>query len=63
MKDFLANLGALIAVLSGIAFVISLFMLFFKKTRSLAIKILIISVIAFIIGFSTCLANFSLNLH
>lgn len=62
-RDFLVSLGIIIALISSAAFIVSIFMLFFKKTRKLGLKILIISVIAFIIGFGTCAANFRLNIH
>lgn len=61
MEKVLLSLGIILAVISGIAFIVSIFMLFFRKTKPIALKIMIISVITFIIGFETCLANFRLG--
>jgi hypothetical protein len=36
-------------------------MLFFENQRKLGLKILLFSVIGFVIGFGTCVANFSLG--
>lgn len=64
MKDFLTGFGMLLVLGSVFAFIVGFFMLFNDKTRKLGLKIFIISIITFIIGFGTCAANFSLgNMH
>ncbi len=63
MSDTLATLGGIAAFLSFICFIISFFMLFFEKSRKLGLKLLIGSIITFVIGFGTCAANFSMNMH
>lgn len=49
-------------IFETLAFIVGIrvYYYFIKKK---GIQLLAVAVIAFIIGFSTCLANFSLNLH
>jgi hypothetical protein len=61
MKDTLVEIGIILAVISLIAFLIGFIMLFFESQRKLGLKIMLFSVIGFIIGFSTCAANFSMG--
>jgi hypothetical protein len=62
MKETLTGLGIIIACISPIFFLFGLIMaIFSKEKKKLGVKFLIGSVIGFIIGFGTCLANFSLG--
>lgn len=64
MKDFLTGFGMLLVLGSVFAFIVGFFMLFIEKSRKTGLKLMLISVITFIIGFGTCAANFSLgNMH
>lgn len=62
MKDFLAPLSMIVVLISVVGFFIGLLMVCFESQRKLGLKILITSVIAFVIGFGTCVATFSLNI-
>lgn len=61
MNNLLIQISVVIAIISAFAFLVGIIMLFFDKTRKVGLRILIVSVITFIIGFGTCLANFSLG--
>ncbi|MCZ8330821.1 MAG: hypothetical protein O9282_05875 [Flavobacterium sp.] len=61
MEDTLVTIGIILAIISIIAFAIGFIMLFFENQRKLGLKILLFSVIGFVIGFGTCVANFSLG--
>ncbi|WP_396183806.1 hypothetical protein [Flavobacterium sp.] len=63
MDEFFVGFGIIVAILSLISFVIGIIMLFFESKRKLGLRIMVISIIAFIIGFGTCAAYFKLNLH
>lgn len=63
MDDFFVGFGIIVALLSIISFVIGIILLFFESKRKLGLRILVISIIAFIIGFGTCAAFLKLNLH
>ena len=63
MKDFLVVVGGFIAGISFLAFFIGIILLFFKKRQNLGLKMIIISVISFVIGFSTCANNFNLRIQ
>lgn len=64
MEDFLVSAGALIAIISIIAFFVGLVrLIFISDDKKLSLKIILYSVVAFIIGFGTCAANFTLNIH
>ena len=63
MDEFFVGFGIIVAILSLISFVIGILMLFFESKRKLGLRIMVISIIAFIIGFGTCAAYFKLNLH
>lgn len=61
-SDFLGSLGAIIAIVSPFIFLVGLIMaIVSQEKRKLGIKLLIGSIILFIIGFGTCLANLSLG--
>ncbi len=61
-SDLLGSMGAIIALVSPFVFLTGLLMIIFsEKNRKLGIKLLIGSVIAFIVGFGTCFANLSLG--
>ena len=63
MKDTLASVGMIVALLSGIAFIFGLLRaLFINDDKKFSIQIMVYSVIGFIIGFGTCYATFSLIL-
>lgn len=60
MKDFLVNFGCFVAIISFIVFIVGFFMLFAESKRKLGLKFMLFSAIAFVIGFGTCAANFSI---
>lgn len=63
-SDTLAGLGIVIMVLSIIAFITGFFMAIFSKVnRKKGVSMLIWSIIFFIIGFGTCVANFKLHIN
>ncbi|BDU27138.1 MULTISPECIES: hypothetical protein [unclassified Flavobacterium] len=62
MGDFLASAGCLAALASVLAFFIGLFrLIFISDDKNTSLKIILYSVIGFVIGFGTCAANFSLG--
>ncbi|MDQ1166666.1 hypothetical protein [Flavobacterium sp. SORGH_AS_0622] len=62
MGDFLALAGGLAALASVLAFFIGLFrLIFISDDKNTSLKIILYSVIGFVIGFGTCAANFSLG--
>lgn len=61
MNDILAQISMIIVGISTITFLIGFIMLFIESKRKIALKIVLYSVIAFVIGFGTCVATFSLN--
>ena len=65
MGEFLVLAGGLTAFISVIAFLIGIGrLIFISDDKKVSLKIILYSVIAFIIGFGTCAANFSLgNMH
>jgi hypothetical protein len=64
MREALFSLGIIVACISPIFFLFGLIMaIFSEEKKKLGVKFLIGSVIGFIIGFGTCLANFSMGNH
>jgi len=61
MRDILASLSMIVVCLSVIAFFFGLIRLIFIKEKKFSLQILAYSVIAFIIGFGTCVATLQLN--
>jgi hypothetical protein len=61
MKETLVGIGIFLAIISVVAFVVGFIMIFFESRRKLGLKVMLFSVIGFIIGFGTCVANFSLG--
>lgn len=61
MNDILAQISMIIVGISTITFLIGFIMLFIASKRKIALKILLYSVIAFVIGFGTCVATFTLG--
>jgi hypothetical protein len=60
MSDFLGQVIMLILILSPIVFVIGIILAAVSKdTKKLGVKLIIGSVITFIIGLGTCIANMS----
>lgn len=62
MMNFLCILSAIIAFISVISLIVGFLMSFYQDKRKLALQIILYSVIAFVIGFGTCFATFTLNL-
>ncbi|HKX85402.1 MAG TPA: hypothetical protein VJL37_01930 [Flavobacterium sp.] len=61
-SEIFAEIGIALALISIPLFVIGLIMIIAsQKSRKIGIKLLIGSVIAFVIGFGTCFANLSLS--
>jgi hypothetical protein len=60
MKDFLITFGGIIATISILIFIVSFFMLFIDDSRKKGLKLMLISVISFIIGFGTCVSNLNI---
>lgn len=63
MRDFLVTIGGLLAFISAIAFFVGIILLFFESKKKIGLKIVLCSLIGFVIGFSTCAVNLNLNLH
>jgi len=65
MGRFLVIIGSMIAFISVIAFLVGIVrLIFISENKQLSLKIILFSVIAFVIGFGTCAANFTLgNMH
>jgi len=65
MGEFLVFAGAIIAFMSVIAFLFGIVrLIFISDDKKLSLKIILYAVIAFVIGFGTCAANFTLgNMH
>ncbi|EJL65730.1 hypothetical protein [Flavobacterium sp. CF136] len=62
MGEFLVFAGAIIAFMSVIAFLFGIVrLIFISDDKKLSLKIILYAVIAFVIGFGTCAANFSLG--
>jgi len=62
MDGFLVSIGGIIAFLSVITFLFGIVrLIFISDDKKLSLKIILYSVIAFVIGFGTCAANFSLS--
>ncbi|SNR83566.1 hypothetical protein [Flavobacterium sp. ov086] len=62
MGEFLVLVGGFTAFISVIAFLIGIGrLIFISDDKKVSLKIILYSVIAFIIGFGTCAANFSLG--
>ncbi|KFF17528.1 hypothetical protein [Flavobacterium hydatis] len=62
MEDFLVLIGVLIALISVLAFFFGIGrLIFISDDKKLSLKIILFSIIAFVIGFGTCAANFSLG--
>lgn len=65
MEEFLVLGGGIIAFMSVIAFLFGIVrLIFISDDKKLSLKIILYAVIAFVIGFGTCAANFTLgNMH
>lgn len=65
MKEILVLVGGFTALISVIAFLIGIGrLIFISEDKQLSLKIILYAVIAFVIGFGTCAANFTLgNMH
>jgi hypothetical protein len=65
MEEFLVIGGGIIAFMSVIAFLFGIVrLIFISDDKKLSLKIILYAVIAFVIGFGTCAANFTLgNMH
>jgi hypothetical protein len=62
MNNFLMSFGAIIAFMSIISFLFGIVrLIFIADDKKLSLKIILYSVIAFVVGFGTCAANFSLG--
>jgi hypothetical protein len=62
MREIISSLSMLLVALSAIAFFVSIVMVIFDtKNRKLSLRILLFSIIAFVIGFGTCVASFSMG--
>lgn len=62
MGEFLVLIGGLSAFISVIAFLVGIVrLIFISENKKLSLKIILYSVIAFVIGFGTCAVNFSLS--
>ncbi|WP_417940572.1 hypothetical protein [Flavobacterium sp. RS13.1] len=62
MEDFFVLVGGSVAFMSVIAFLVGIIRLIFvSSNKKLSLKIILFSVISFVIGFGTCAANFSLG--
>lgn len=62
MNEILSSIGMIVAFVSVLAFLFGIIRLIFIEDKKFSLQILLYSVIAFIIGFGTCYATFSLKL-
>lgn len=60
-SDFIVSAAIIIEMISVAVFFIGIIFLFIESKKKLGLKLIIGSVIAFIIGFSACTANFTLG--
>lgn len=58
LPNFIIGLGMFLFWGSILTFIIGLILLFFKNKREIAIKILIYSTVAFVVGFGVCAVGF-----
>ncbi|MEO8238428.1 MAG: hypothetical protein ABI793_09370 [Flavobacterium sp.] len=62
MEEFLVLGGGIIAFISVMAFLFGIVrLIFISDDKKLSLKIILFAVIAFVIGFGTCAANFSMS--
>lgn len=61
MSEILASVGGIMALISLIAFFVGLLSLIISDNKKIPLKIILYSVIGFVVGFGTCAANFSLS--
>lgn len=57
------QIGLILAFISFILFLVGIVLLFFESKKKIGLKIVLFSLIGFVIGFSACTATFSLNMH
>jgi len=60
-NDFLVSAAIIIVLISVLVFFVGIVFLFIDKNKKTGLKLIIGSIIAFIIGFGTCFANFNLG--
>ena len=53
-------LCGMVAFISAITFLVGIFMQFSEESKKLGLKLILYSVIAFVIGFGTCFASLTL---
>ncbi len=56
----ITSISIFVVIISCITFLIGFIMLFYESKRKLALKLVLFSIIAFVIGFGTCLSTFNL---
>ena len=62
MEGFLVLFGGMTTLISVFTFLFGIFrLIFISDDKQKSLKIILYSVIAFVIGFGTCSANFSLS--
>lgn len=61
MRDELGLIGFVVAFISVLTFFFGILRLIFVEEKKISLKIILYSAIAFVIGFGTCAANFSLS--
>ena len=57
----LSFIGGVVALISVITFIIGVLMQFSDKFKLQGLQLLLYSIVAFVIGFGTCVATLSLN--
>mgnify|MGYP003502892623 FL=1 len=57
----LSFIGGVVALISVITFIIGVLMQFSDKFKLQGLQMLLYSIVAFVIGFGTCVATLSLN--
>lgn len=57
----LSFIGGIVAAISIITFIIGLFMQFFDKYKYKGLQLLLYSMVAFVIGFGTCVAVLAMH--
>ena len=61
MKNFIAEFSLFVIFISTLIFIIGFLMIFSEEKRKLGLKMLLYSVIAFMIGFGACVASVELR--
>jgi hypothetical protein len=59
MKDFITTIALIIIAIAPFVFLAGFVQVFNKERRQIGIKLMVLSVVAFIVGFGMCSSNMS----